>query len=73
MPFLSNRQLQVFRDGNSSQQYLVNAVAPEGSIVGPTLFPLYVNEFLMILSIVSMLIMLLSNLSVIKYLICNNN
>ena len=35
----------MFRDGNSSQQYLVNAVALEGSIVGPTLFPLYVNEF----------------------------
>ena len=36
--FLSNRQLRVVLDGKSSQEYLVNTGAPEGSILGPTLF-----------------------------------
>ena len=36
--FLSNRQLQVVLDGKSSQEYPVNAVVPQGCILGPTLF-----------------------------------
>ena len=36
--FLSIRQLQVVLDGNSSQEYLVNAGVSQGSILGPT-FP----------------------------------
>ena len=42
--FLGNRQLQVTLDGKSSQGHPVNAGVPQGSIFGPTLFLLYINE-----------------------------
>ena len=43
--FLSNKRLWVVLDGKSSQENPVNAGVPPGSILGPTLFLLCINDF----------------------------
>ena len=44
LSFLSNRRLQVVLDGKSSQEYPVNAGVLRGSVLGPTLFLLYISD-----------------------------
>ena len=62
-------------DGKSSQEYLVNAGVPQGSILGTTLFLLYINELPdnVICNIAIYADILLFMLSVTRHLICGNN
>ena len=73
--FLSNRWLEVVLDGKSSQEYPVNAEVVQGSILGPKLFLLYINDLsddvICNIAIYADDTTLYS--SVIRHLICGNN
>ena len=74
LSFVSNRWIQVVLDGQSSQEYPVNAGVPQDSNLGPAFLMLYIND-LMMLSVMlpSLLLIPLTTLSAIRHLICANN
>ena len=42
--FLSDRFIRVVVDGQKSEAHSINAGVPQGSILGPTLFLIYIND-----------------------------
>jgi len=44
--FLSNRSIQVLVDGFKSDLFKINAGVPQGSVISPTLFIIFINDLL---------------------------
>ena len=71
--FLSNRRVRVLQDGNSSQEYPVNAGIPKGSILGPKHSYYNLMTFLISSRVLLSILILLSTVGLIRHLIFGDN